>query len=115
MGVHSATLAGYVMPESPFDWEREGSDPWRGKHRGSGDGSFVNHYEFNEVITHIEEKIYALHLRQDSMDDRLIDTRAKRVALDVFTSIWTKFAVIVFAVLTAFVLTNVIHVSNPFS
>jgi hypothetical protein len=117
MGVHSATLAGDVMPTDyePFDWEREGNDPWRGKRRSGGNGTYVNHFEFNEVIGNLEDKLYALHQKLEEIDDRLLDTRAKRVAVDVVSSGVIRIGAIVLGVLVALVLTNFIHVSNPFS
>lgn len=91
-----------------YDWARERS-AW-----GRGDSSFVTHYELEAVIEPIEEKLHYLYERIEANEDRLIEVRAKHFAVDVVSSAWTKFIVVVLAVLTAFFLTNVVNVSNPF-
>lgn len=97
-----------------YDWEKEEHDPWRGRRR-SGNGTYVNHFEFNEVIGNIEDKIYALHQRAEQIEDRLVDTRVKRVAVDVVTSGFVRVGAIVLGVIVALILTNLVHVPNPFS
>lgn len=96
------------MPE-PYDWGRERSSWGRG-----GGSSFVTHYELEAIVEPIEDKLNYLRERTDEIEDRLIEERAKHFAADVLSSAWTRFIVIVLAVLTAFVLTNLINVPNPF-
>lgn len=97
------------MPD-PFDWERDRIEHWHGR----GDGSFVTHYELEAIMIPVSEKLYILHTQIEDIEGRLLEVRAKNFAIDIASSAWSKFIIVVLAVLTAFILTDVVHVSNPF-
>lgn len=99
----------YEPGTGPFDWERP-RDYWS---RKTASDSIVRAGELYAIIDNVNAKIDALHQRTLTIEERLVDTRIKHLAGDVLTSVWSRFLVIVLAVLTAFLLTNFLHTGWP--
>jgi hypothetical protein len=101
----------YEPGSGPYDWQRATS------HFGRSAGDVpIRAGEFYAVVDRLSEKIDAVHDHVMAFDERMFDTRAKRAAGEVVSSVWGRFLVIVLAVITAFVLTNFITlpwVSGP--
>lgn len=99
----------YQPGTGPYDWEKA-RDYWA---RKTASDSIIRSGEFYAVIDNMNAKIDALHMRTLAIEDRLVDTRVRHFASDLATSLWSRFLVVVLAVMTAAVLTNVVHVSWP--
>lgn len=90
----------------------EDSTTWRRSWRGAGDVSPVNHYEFYAVIDPIEKHLKVLDDRLESIEDRLVETRAKHFIVDLFVTGTGRFFLIVVGLVMAYIINRVGY--NPF-
>lgn len=99
----------YEPGTGPYDWEHS-RDYWA---RKTASDALVRSGEFYAVIDNVNAKLDSLHQHQLVLEERLVDTRMKHLAGDVITSVWSRFIVVVLAVITAFVLTNFLGAGWP--
>jgi len=116
MGIHTATLAGNVS--GPYDWE---ADDERRRRRGDdehwyrqADNTPLMAGQFWALWNAHKAEFNQLREKVNSVEDRLVEERAKHLAIDVASSGIAKISAIILAIITALILTDVIHLHNPF-
>lgn len=80
---------------------------WRRGWRGRGDNSPVNHYEFYAVLDPIEKELKEVNERVENIEDRLVETRAKHLLIDLFVTGTGRFFLVVVGLIAAYVVNRV--------
>lgn len=86
--------------------EEDTSSTWQRGWRGHGDNSPVNHYEFYAVIDPLERGLKEVNERIEDIEDRLVETRAKHLLVDLFVTGTGRFFLVVMGLIAAYVVSR---------